>query len=761
MFEFFFKYPYTAFARGRLILLSSWPRWVLVLAIVLGVLGLAGLIWFRRSTAAPKLKSWRSAVIWVLQAVMLTLLLLLLWEPALNVAELRSQQNIIAVLVDDSHSMAQTDAGNQQTREQAAVAALKNGVLDGLKQRFQTRLYHVGASMGEVDSPDKLQSAGRSTHLSDGLRQFLTQTQDLPIGAIVLMSDGAENGSGSDEGGGGVDIAALDALRNRHLPVHTIGFGSETAEHDVEMEGVSIAARALASSRMVATVRFHQRGFPGQKAMLTVRESGMALAGHEIVLPPNGETHTDTLYFDAGDAGAKSFEFSVAPMPGEPNTINNSLSRMVNVSGDKRRILFVEGEPRWEFKFIRRASDDDPQLQMVSMLRTTENKVYRQGISDPSELAEGFPTRPEDLFGYSGIIVGSVESGYFTPSQQELLREFVDRRGGGVLFLGGRFSLADGGWISSGASDLIPTFLPKTKETFHRDPAYPLLTQVGSESPVTRLADDAAVNAARWKKLPYTADYQDAGSPKPGATVLLEMSDTHRKMPMLVTQPYGRGRTALMATAGTWRWQMSMPVGDGSHDQFWRQLLRYVAAESPGPVTASVPTQTLLDEGHVVLSATVRDKQYQPAPDADVMARIVGPDGTSSMVPLAAVPGETGNFRTEWIADKPGSYAMEVTASRAGEVLGSDVVTLERKDGIAENFHTEQNRELLERLANSTGGRYWRPSELSTLPRDISYSEAGISVRDTKPLWDMPINYLLLLGLVSTQWLLRRKWGVV
>lgn len=761
MFEFFFKYPYTAFARGRLILLSSWPHWALVLAIVLGASALAGLIWYRWKDAAPKLKSWRSVVIWALQAAMLMLLLLLLWEPALNVAELRAQQNIIAVLVDDSGSMAQADAGNNQSREQAAVSALQSGMLDGLKKRFQTRVYHIGASLAETPDPGKLQPQGVSTHLSEGLRQFLTQTRDLPVGAVVLMSDGAENATGADEGTGGIDIATLDALRNRHLPVHTVGFGSETAEHDVEMEGVSVASRALASSRMVATVRFHQRGFAGQTAMLTVRDSGKALAGREITLPANGETHTETLYFDAGAAGAKSFEFSLAAMPRENNTLNNSLSRMVNVSGDKRRILFVEGEPRWEFKFIRRAADDDPQLQMVSMLRTTENKIYRQGLSDPNELAEGFPTRPEDLFAYSGIIIGSVESGYFTPSQQELLREFVDRRGGGALFLGGRFSLADGGWASSGAADLIPTFLPRTKETFHRDPAYPLLTQVGAESPVTRLADDAAANAARWKKLPYTADYQDAGTPKPGATVLLEMTDQHRKMPMLVTQPYGRGRTALMATAGTWRWQMSMPVGDGSHRQFWKQLLRYVAAESPGPVVASVPAQTLLDEGHVVLSATVRDKQYQPAPDADVMARVVGPDGSSSMMALPAVPGEIGSFRTEWTADKPGSYAVEVTASRAGETLGSDIVTLERKDGIAESFHTEQNRELLERLSNTTGGRYWKPSELSTLPRDISYSEAGISVRDTKPLGDMPINYLLLLGLLSTQWLLRRKWGVV
>ena len=133
-------------------------------------------------------------------------------------------------------------------------------------------------------------------------------------------------------------------------------------------------------------------------------------------------------------------------MPGEENTANNQVTRLLSVGTGKRRILYVEGEPRWEYKFIRRAADDDPEVQVVSMLRTTENKIYRQGISDPKELADGFPTKAEDLFGYQAIIIGSVDAQYFTPTQQELLREFVDRRGGGVLFLGGRFALADGGW---------------------------------------------------------------------------------------------------------------------------------------------------------------------------------------------------------------------------------------------------------------------------------------------------------------------------
>jgi uncharacterized membrane protein len=368
--------------------------------------------------------------------------------------------------------------------------------------------------------------------------------------------------------------------------------------------------------------------------------------------------------------------------------------------------------------------------------------------------------RAEDLFKYDAIILGSVEAGYFTPGQQELLREFVDKRGGGLLFLGGRSALSDGGRGASSVADLFPTFLPPGKTEFHRDAATVQLTSAGAESPVTRLLDERGANVERWRKLPYLADYEDPGTPKPGATVLVQMN-AGRTMPLLVTQNYGRGKTAVLATSGTWRWQMSSALGDPSHDLFWQQLLRWLAADSPGPVQVSMPQQELMDEGKVKWTAEVRDKQFSPAVDAKVMAHVIGPAGVSALVDFAPVPNKPGTYEADWTAEKPGSYVAEVTAGARNTELGKDVVAFRRDDGVAENFHTEQNRALLEKLSDETGGRYWERGDLERLPRDISYSEAGISVRDTKELWDMPVVFLTLLGLTAADWLLRRKWGVV
>ena len=756
MFEFFFRYPIPVFTKGKYVLLGSWPGWVLVLLLVVSAAVLGWLTWRRLPEAAPRVKNWRAWAIWAMETAVACILLLLLWEPAISVAELKSQQNIIAVLLDDSRSMGIADAGHDGhvAREAAATEALGGGVLDGLAKRFQVREYRLDSALTRVDGKTPQPTPnGTATHIGQGLRQLVTDTADLPVGAVVLVSDGADNT-------GGVDVDTMNALRNRHLPVHTIGFGKLAPAHDVEIDDVAVAARGLAGSRVTATVTFHQHGYAGQTVPLMVKDGDKIVAGQDVKLASDGAAQTETVFFNAGDAGVKTISFALGGLPGEENTANNAMTKLLDVSDVKPRILYVEGEPRWEFKFIRRAAEDDKTLQLVSMLRTTENKIYRQGISDPSELADGFPTTAEQLFKYQAIIIGSVEAGYFTPGQQELIREFVDKRGGGVLFLGGRFSLSEGGWATSGDADLLPTFLPSQKDTFHRDAATVELTSAGAESPVTRLLDDSGKNVDRWKKLPYLADYQDAGTPKPGATVLADMH-AGKTMPLLVTENYGHGRTALMATSGTWRWQMSSPVGDPSHDLFWQQLLRWLSGTSPGPVHATVPSETLSDDGNVHLMAMVRDKQFDPALGAHVTAHVIGPDNMSAMVDMTAVPNQPGQYEANWTAQQAGGYLAEVSADQAGQDLGADTVAFRRENGVAENFHTSQNRDLLQKLADETGGRYWSVSELTRLPTEISYSEAGISVRDTKELWDLPIVYLVLLALVAGEWLLRRKWGVV
>ena len=753
MFEFFFKYPRTVFSKGTFVLLGQWPLWVLAAGLLAAALGLGWVIWRRRRRVAPTIRGPRTAVVWILQSLLVCLLLFLLWQPALSVATLRPQQNIVAVVIDDSRSMATRDGG--QTRRDQVLNALNGGLINSLQSKFQVRLYRLGDHVERIEKLDQLNASAPATHIGENLREVLADSATLPIGAVVLLSDGADNT-------GGIDLETVQEIKRQRIPIHTVGFGQEQMSHDIELTDVQLPVRSLAKSRLQAVLTFHQHGFKGDKARLAIRETGKILASRDVVLKGDGAAQTEAVLFNAGDAGVKNLEFSIDPIPDEENKNNNTLTRVLNVDNSKPRILYLEGEPTWDYKFLRRAVEDDKNIALFSMVRTTQNKIYTQAADSSAEfLKNGFPTKVEDLFGFQGLILGSVEANYFTQMQQDLIQQFVDRRGGGLLFLGGRNGLADGAYDKPPFSDLLPVRLPNHKNTFHREPASPQLTPSGRDSLVTRIDENPEANVERWKKLPYLMNYQEAGDPKPGAVVLAQMTVSGRTLPLLITEKYGRGRTAVFATEGDWRWQMLQPVEDMSHEIFWRQMLRWLVSDTPNRVVSSIARPVLFDDGRVHFRAEVRDTTYLPTSDAQVEARVVGPDGAAQSVELHPDPLEQGVYSVDWDAGRAGSYVAEVTARRGDQELGRDVVTFRREDGVAENFHLEQNRDLLEKLSSQTGGRYYRPNEVSKLGDDISYSDAGITVRETRDLWDMPIVFFLAVLLCCAEWLLRRRWGVV
>ncbi len=751
MFEFLFKYPASLFHKGQFVLLTPWPLWMLALAIAAA----AAALFFHVRRNHGLLSGARPLAIWLLETGMVALLLFLLWHPALSVATLRPQQNVVAVLVDNSKSMGIADSGG--TREAAAKKALDDGLLKGLAEKFQVRLYEFGKEPERIPSTAPLNAGRQATRIGDTLERILAESSSLPLGAIVLLSDGADNS-------GGINLDTIAAIRRQRIPVHTVGFGHEHANRDVEVEDAVVPSRALPKSRLTAQVTFQSYGLSGTKSKLSVRQDGKVLATQDVTLKSDGILQSESVVFNCGEKGPKTLDIGLEAINGDENPLNNRVTRLVTVDDRKPRILYMEGEPRWDFKFIRRSLDDYNNIELFTILRTTQNKILTQSTGNTVEksLEQGFPSKAEDLFGYQGLIIGSVEANYFTPTQQQLIRDFVDRRGGGLLFTAGRATLSDGGYPGSPLEDLVPTRMPTTRGTFHRDFSPVELTPEGSQSMICRLDDDPARNAERWKKMPMVANYQEVGEKKPGASTLLNVIPPgKRAMPLLVTENYGRGRTAVLASEGVWRWRMWLPHEDTTLFTFWQQMFRYLVTDTPGQLAATTPKTVLSDDTHLPIRVEVRDKEYKPVANARVQARFMSPDGTSATIELAPQPLEEGVYTGDWTAEAPGSYVAEVIAGRDTEELGREVLSFRREDGVAENFHTGQNRELLQKLSDETGGRYYKPDDASKLASDISYSEAGITARETRDLWDMPIVFLLALGIRASEWLLRRKWGVV
>jgi hypothetical protein len=276
---------------------------------------------------------------------------------------------------------------------------------------------------------------------------------------------------------------------------------------------------------------------------------------------------------------------------------------------------------------------------------------------------------------------------------------------------------------------------------------------------VTRLAADDEANKTAWDELPDLADFQTVGDLKPGAETLLEARFGGKQLPLLVHQRYGLGNVYVLATGGTWRWQMQLPHEDQRHETFWRQFLQAAATTAPQAVTLTSDRVFYGDESTVVLRAEVRDKSYQPASDAAVTLEVsdgTGPPTTLAMTPVA---GERGLYEAAYETQHTGVFRFEAIAKKADDELGRARFAVRREDGVIEHYHVQQNRPLLERLAAATGGRYFTVDDVGSLPEAVSFSDAGSVERQVLDLWNIPLAFLVLLLLKSAEWLVRLYWG--
>jgi uncharacterized membrane protein len=762
VFRFLFKYPLLVFQQGDFVLGVSRP----MLLALIGAAAVAAAVLVTYRAISSEGSSRDKQVLVVLRLALIAALLFCLVRPTLILKAAVPQQNFLGVLIDDSRSMLIADRDGQPRSQyvQREFGGIDASLLKALQQRFVLRFFRFSSSAGRLASTAELKYDGTSTRLGDALERARDELSGLPLAGLVMVTDGADTSDASlDE--------SLASLKARSIPVFTLGVGQEHFTRDIQISRVETPRTVLKGSALVVDVVVSQTGYSGRTVPLNVEDQGRIVTTEQITLPADGESLTARVRFNANEAGARLFRFRVPPQDGEEVTQNNVRDALLEVRDRRDKVLYYEGEPRAEAKFVHQAVENDKNLQVAMLIRTAENKYYRREISSPDELATGFPKTREELFAYRGLILGSVEAAAFTPEQLRMIADFVNKRGGGLLMLGGRRSFGEGGWAGTPVSEVLPVVIDQGQGNGRPSAAYlsTLLvhpTRAGTISPVTQIADTEANSTNRWNDMPEVSAVNAIRAVKPGATTLLDATDkTRQDQIVLAYQRYGRGKALAMPIQDSWLWRMDakMAVEDTTHATFWRRLVRWLVDGVPDPVEVTT-TQDRVEPGEAVkFSAEVADSSFTAVNDSHVVATVTSPSGKKTEIPMEWTVSRDGEYRASFVPDEPGAYAIDVAANRSSgdqKALGTGSIHVRASAGDAEYFDANMRASLLRRIAEETGGRFFTPANAATLPEAVSYTGRGVTVVEERDLWDMPALLLLMLALMGTEWAYRRVRGL-
>ena len=746
-FEFFFKHQPIVYERGTLAFQLLENRALFAFFVIAAGVG----AYFLYRTVQSR-SSWGMIV---LRGLTFAVLLFILMRPVLNISTVLPQESYMAVIVDNSQSMQIQDEG-QQSRADLLMAEFESSqFFSNLAEKFQVRLYRFDQEAERIEDLNRMTFNGTRTRMESAMELLYQELGTVPLSGIVLVTDGVDNAS--EEW-----TEAVSRIQARGIPIYTVGVGEEAIDRDAELTQVSTPRESLNDATAVAEVSFRSEGLAGRRATLHVRENGVLLKSEEVTLPRDGEIGKATIDLPVRNEGSRVFEFSLEAQD-DRIAENNVLQSLIEVSNEQPKILYIEGEPRWEYRFIRRALEDDPNVQLVTLLRTSPNKFYRQGIEDEETLAEGFPTTREELFEYKGLILGSIEATFFTQDQLQMIVDFVSQRGGGFMMLGGRNSFSAGRYQNTPVADILPVRLSDAESDFVVDNLWVELSDYGRSHQLMKLNPGGDENVVEWDELPALTEFNRVDEAKVGAIVLAnaQTESTGRDRPVLLAyQRYGRGRAMAFTSSSSWRWQMEMDHEDMTHELFWRQMLRWLVSSSPDPVEANAEKDSYVPGESIRLFADISDASFERMNNADVVGRVIDPDGNSQLLRFEWTGLQDGTYQAMMSGSVSGIYTLEVDADYGGTGIGNSESTFQVRDRPIEFYNAALDSRFLESVAEQSGGRYYRLSELGNLPEDAIYVEGESSIIEGRELWDVPLLFMLLTLALGAEWFWRKQKGL-
>ena len=793
MFEQIMKYPIDVFREGDFSFGVPLPG---LLIVVLLIALVAATIWAYRSTQGRIRRGFRGFLIF-LRAIVLCLIAFCLLKPFLTIYQSNPDDSYLLVMVDRSKSMQITDAIDSVPRLHRVndlLFAENEGLLEKLNAKFKVRLFAFDTTAKRIPDAALISAEGESTDIPQALNEALDDLQGIPLSGAVLLTDGVDR-SGTD-----ITKFAMQ-IRERKLPIHTIGVGSEKGNPDLEIVKLDVPRAAEEDFPVEIWATVKRKGFSGKKINLQLTSEGRILKTESVDLdegpswiPQIGGTDATSdvktkrvlLKFIPRQAGTQKFEVHAALEETEAVPQNNTKTFLLKVAPTKRvKILFVDGKPRTEFGFIKRTLKKDPNIQLTDRILTSFVGGGRHYLGTRTNTSHDFDFYPDDketLFDFDAIIFGNVDASQFTPTQLENTFEFVRTRGGGLLMLGGSNSLGNhelaGSYINTPIAQCLPVeielgSLPspttprRTSSRFSaKSKGYKLqLTPEGKVENLMALADTPTENMERWTNLKPLVGYSKVKRAKAGALVLAEHPTDRNEFGnriLLAIHNYNAGRVMVFTPHTSWRWQMLKDSPeDDSHERFWRQTARWLTTAPKDHIKLDVAKTAYTLKEPVVIEVTATDPQFQLTNNAKIRAIIVDEAGKRKELKLEQVLGKDGLYTGRFIPNQYGEYTVTATGTLAGESLGEQQTLFEVKASYAEFSNAELNVALLKTLAEGSGGKYYAMEEAAQLVNQIPLVESATSKITDVDIWNIPLIFGALIALLGLEWFLRKRGGLV
>lgn len=798
-------------------------RWAVLATLVVAI----ALSWwsYRRSELQGRLRFGGIA----LRALGSSIILLCLLEPLWTSQRARPGANWFALVADNSQGMQIHDAGEQTSRGEQLRGFLNNSAdnwQDSLVTDFQVRRYVFDSRLQSVRDFQALDFSGNASALVTSLGAVHERFQGLPLAGALVFTDG----NATDFIEGTMDLSALP-------PIYPVVSGTDKPIKDLAISRVGVTQTAFEDAPVTITADVVASGFSGR----TVETVLMRVPTDSAVTSTNS---TNSLIVAAnvvarqtqaatGDRSVLSFRFQTRPAggnlnfyrvgvrlvprlvatpgesagPDEATLVNNERLVLVDRGEGPYKILYVAGRPNWEYKFLKRALDEDDQLRLTGLIRLarrepkfefkgrageTSNPLFKgfgnqaadeierydQPVliwlnpADGQDTRKSFPATAEELFPYHAVIFDDVEAEFFKADQLALVQRFVSERGGGFMMLGGQESFREGGYDHTPVGNMLPVYLRESPAAGRlAEPMENLrlaLDREGWLQPWARIRSTENEEQARLNALPAFQVLNTVSGVKPGASTVATVSAPDGTAhPALVTQRFGSGRTAAMMIGDFWRSGRRSEQQQFDQAKAWRQIARWLVTDTPEQVTISARNDPQAP-GSMQIAVRVRDREFKPMDSASVMVRVRKVAGETATNQLAAleltaepVPSEPGFYTSSYVQHGSGGYLAEtVVRDDQGVEIGRAKSGWVSEPAADEFRSLAPNRALLEQIAKQTGGEVIERNELASFVKRLPTKTAPVMESWSRPIWHNPWVFLLAFLCFIGEWALRRWKGL-